>query len=251
PLDKPRPPVKTFNGASLRAPLDPQLTQGLLQVAHHHQASLFMVLLAAYKALLHYYTGARDMAVGTPVSGRTHFELENQIGFYVNMLALRTRFAEEDTFAGLLAKVKETVLNAYQHQAYPFDQLVADLEVGRNVNRGPIFDTGITWHSGLQPAKSETDFALRVQEHEVDSKMINADLWLHAGETGDQLWFSLNYNTDLFDEPKVELLKDRLVNLLQKCAETPHLSLTELYGLIEKDVTPQLEGLDFVLDMNF
>jgi non-ribosomal peptide synthetase component F len=103
-----------------------------------------MGLLTAVNALLYRYTGQSDLIVGSPVAGREHADLEDQIGFYVNTLALRTRFSGEDTFLDLLANVRQLTLGAFGHKVYPFDQLVDDLNLRRDMSRNALFDVMVT-----------------------------------------------------------------------------------------------------------
>jgi NRPS condensation-like uncharacterized protein len=139
PTDFARPPVKTYRGDRVTRMLAP-VTQDALRLGQQQGATLFMVLLAAVKALLYRYTSQQDIIVGSPLAGRERQELEEQIGFYVNTLALRTRLSAEDSFRKLLDKVKATTLEAYQHQIYPFDRLVEEMHLSRDASRSPLFD---------------------------------------------------------------------------------------------------------------
>lgn len=100
-----------------------------------------MVLLAAYTVLLHKYTGQDDLVVGTSIAGRTHGDTQPLIGMFVNTLALRNYPASEKTFLSYLEEVKETTLGAYEHQNYPFEELVDKVQVSRDLSRNPLFDT--------------------------------------------------------------------------------------------------------------
>src|SRR6185369_13665956 len=127
PNDFPRPPVKTYHGDRVTGVLDYDATQTAFKLGQQQGASLFMVLLAAVDALLYRYTMQQDIVIGSPLAGRDHHELEEQIGYYINTLALRTRPSGDDSFGVLLEKVKTTTLEAYEHQIYPFDRLVDEL----------------------------------------------------------------------------------------------------------------------------
>ena len=112
----------------LGASLDPGSSPGYVR---SRESTLFMGLVAGLQALLYRYSGQHDVIVGTPIAGRQHSDLEDQIGFYINTVALPTRLDVEEGFSGLLAKVREVTLGAYQHQVYPFDALVEDLSPGK------------------------------------------------------------------------------------------------------------------------
>ena len=109
-------------------------------LARARNASLFMVLAAAVKVLLHRYTAQEDILLGFPIAGRSHPDLENQVGFYVNMLPLRDSVRADAPFLDLLDSVRTTATEAYDHQGYPFDRLVDELDIVRDVSRSPMFD---------------------------------------------------------------------------------------------------------------
>ncbi|MFC0781281.1 condensation domain-containing protein, partial [Flavobacterium sp. HJSW_4] len=112
----------------------------LKSFSEQHQCTLFMTLMAGVKVLLHKYSGQDDIILGTPIAGREHPDLENQIGLYLNTLAIRTHFKEQSSFLDLLRQEKETLLGAYQHQSYPFEELVSKLNLKRDISRSALFD---------------------------------------------------------------------------------------------------------------
>ena len=109
----------------------------------NHDLTLFMTLMTGIKVLLSKYAGQDDIIIGTPIAGREHPDLENQIGFYVNTLALRTQFSKKDSFNTILSHVKKVVLGAHEHQLYPFDDLVSSLDIPRDMSRNPLFDVQV------------------------------------------------------------------------------------------------------------
>ncbi|WP_144028945.1 condensation domain-containing protein, partial [Paenibacillus tyrfis] len=121
--------------------VDHARSMGLRQLAAQTGSTLYMVLLAAYTALLHKYTGQEDVIVGTPIAGRPHADLESIIGMFVNTLALRHYPAGEKTFHDYVHEVKETSLKAFENQDYPFEALVDKLNLKRDMSRHPLFDT--------------------------------------------------------------------------------------------------------------
>ncbi|MFH0787678.1 MAG: amino acid adenylation domain-containing protein [Pseudomonadota bacterium] len=140
PIDFPRPEKMSFKGAGIPFGLDRELTANLHKVAAVRKTTLFVVLLAAIKVLLYGRTGQENIIVGTPVAGRDHPDLENQIGLYINTLPLLDRIEEKGSFANLLAQVRTTVTEAFAHQFYPFDRMVEDLDLKRHPGRNPLFD---------------------------------------------------------------------------------------------------------------
>ncbi|WP_151738070.1 condensation domain-containing protein, partial [Paenibacillus tengchongensis] len=141
PTDFPRPSVQHFEGSSLTFELGRELTGKLHALAKAAGSTLYMVLLAAYTTVLSKYTGQEDIVVGSPIAGRPHADLQGMIGMFVNTLAMRNFPAGELTFREFLEQVKENALKAYEHQDYPFEQLVEQLDVRRDMSRNPLFDT--------------------------------------------------------------------------------------------------------------
>ena len=146
PLDHPRPAAQSYRGASHAFDIDPDLTRRLRTLAQAHNATLFMVLLAAFKLLLYRYTGQTDLRVGVPVANRNRVEIEGLIGFFVNTQVLRTKIDSRQSFAELLDQVRETALGAQAHQDLPFEQLVEALHPERSLGHHPLFQVMLNHH---------------------------------------------------------------------------------------------------------
>jgi hypothetical protein len=148
PADKPRPAVKTYNGARLVRPIASSTTAAFKALCQSSDSTLFIGLLSVVKALLYRYTGQEDIIIGSPVAGREHSDLEDQIGCYVNTLPLRTRFSGTDSYLQLLFHVRQTTLHAYRHQSYPFDALVEELGQQRFVRCAGIITAWSNYFPG-------------------------------------------------------------------------------------------------------
>ncbi|UCH93174.1 MAG: amino acid adenylation domain-containing protein [Candidatus Aminicenantes bacterium] len=233
PYDYPRPRVKTFNGDVLGFLLSPGLTREITDVALSHETSLFITLLASVQALLYRYTGQEDMIVGSPISGRGYKALEGQVGFYVNMLALRTSFKSSDGFEGLLGIVKKTCLAAYEHDVYPFDQLVDDLELERDMSRSPLFDVLVSLNPEIETLPGETFEKVTLENYPLDPKISKFDLFFAFSELPEGLYVTIEYNTDLFLRSRMQ----RMVNHYQ-----------ELLGSLVKDMQAPLYELNYLSD---
>ena len=147
PTDKHRPLQLTYRGARHTVHLSAVLTQALKTLSQQNNVTLFMTLLAGLQVLLHRYSGQDDIVVGTAIAGRNRQELEHLIGFFVNTLVLRTDLSGTPSFIQLLNRTRETCLNAYAHQDIPFEKLVAELQVQRDMSRHPLFQVMLV----LQP----------------------------------------------------------------------------------------------------
>ncbi|WP_034893922.1 non-ribosomal peptide synthetase [Gillisia sp. Hel_I_29] len=205
PSSKVRPVIQSHQGQLLRTYISKESTQGLKRFSHQEGGTLFMGLLSSLKALLYRYTGQEDLVVGTPVAGREHSDLEDQIGFYINTLALRNEVRSEDSFEDLFRRVRQRTLDAYEHQGYPFDRLVEDLELRRDTSRSAVFDMMLVLqntgdaHQGI--GISDSDVELITDQGFNLSKF---DLSFTFEEQGDYLALSIKYNTDVYDKAMLE-----------------------------------------------
>ncbi|OMQ07750.1 condensation domain-containing protein, partial [[Flexibacter] sp. ATCC 35103] len=173
PVVAPRPLVQTYNGDRAGHEFSAEFLGRLKAFSQAHDVTLFMVLMAGVKILLHRYTGQYDIIVGTPVAGREHPDLENQIGLYLNTLAIRTPLQEGMTFSELLVLEKEILLGAYEHQGYPFDALIGKLNLSRDTSRSALFDVLVTLQnqSRLKNLNTEGLSSLEVKGYGVKSKI--------------------------------------------------------------------------------
>ena len=226
PTDRPRPPVPSYRGAAELISFDPPLARTLAELAQREGATLFMVLLAGFQALLHRHGGGGDLVTGTPVANRNHAEVENLIGFFVNTLALRARIAPGLPFREALARARTAALGAYAHQELPFERLVDDLAVERSLAHSPLFQVMLV----LQNAPLETlDLpGLTLIPVAVPSQVAKFDLTLSVSQAGDGLVFVLEHATDLFDRSTARRLLEHLRTLLEGAAVRPDLPLADL-----------------------
>lgn len=213
PLDSPRPRLQTYRGRHFFFDLDERPTNGLMALAQKHAASPFMVLLALVKVLLHRYTGQEDIIVGSPVAGRSHPDLEDQIGFYANTLALRDRLDGRASFAAVLEAVKQTTIDAYDHQDYPFDRLVDELDLPRDPGRAPLFDVMLVYRDERQAGA--TDDRLKITAVPIECGTSRFDLTFEVSRAAGRLRLAINYNTDLFREATIERMASHFTMLAQ------------------------------------
>ncbi|RIE00482.1 hypothetical protein D3H35_28285 [Cohnella faecalis] len=213
PTDYPRPAVQSFKGDQIQFVLDGELSAGLNRIAAETGTTLYMVLLAGYNVLLSKYTGQEDIVVGTPIAGRPHADVENIIGMFVNTLAMRSRPAGEKTFTAYLQEVKEVALQAYEHQEYPFEELVEKLNVRRDLSRNPIFDTMFSLQN---MSEEETEIEeMRFSPYGFEHSASKFDMSLTAVETGREIGLSLSYCTAIYTKETAERLGRHYVALLR------------------------------------
>ncbi|RLJ80980.1 non-ribosomal peptide synthetase [Pedobacter alluvionis] len=231
PTDKSRPSLKSFKGGTVTTSINASLTAGLKALLQLEGQTLFMGITALINALFYKYTNQEDIVIGTPVAGRDHADLEEQIGFYVNTLALRTRFDARKGFVALLANVKEMMLGAYEHQVYPFDELVYDLNLKRDLSRGSLFDVMIVLQNNhlLRDQREKKMGELIVtgyEQHENNNSKF--DLTFDCVENGEELLIRIEYDSDLFYKETVDRLGNHLEQLLEAILMAPSMPLTEL-----------------------
>lgn len=213
PTDRPRPPLQTFNGATHVFRLPTSLVRSLKTLSEQEGVTLFMTLVAAFKVLLYRYTGQTDIVVGTPSANRNRPELEGLIGFFVNMLLLRTNLDGETTFRNLLRQVREVTLGAQAHQDLPFEQLVEAIQPERDLSRQPLFQ--VMFNLVLEPLDGANLPGLTVEPIQVDSGTAKFDLTLQFRQAERDLRGELEYNTDLFDAATIRRMAGHFQTLLE------------------------------------
>jgi len=213
PSDRERPAVHSYRGRHHYTFIDARTRARLRTLGAAHGASPFITLVAIAKVLLYRYTGQRDIAIGSPIAGRTHADLVNQIGFYVNTLVLRDELRGEEPFDRLLTRVKRTAEDAYEHQAFPFDRLVEELDVPRDLSRSPLFDIMVTYESEVDAELSGTGVA--AEEVRVDSGVSKCDLTFAFAESERGIDVEIEYSTDLFESERIERMTAHLLQLVE------------------------------------
>jgi len=242
PTDRLRPAVKTTNGAAIPLNLPAELTGKLKDLARQETATLYMLLLAAFQVLLFRYTDQADVAVGSPVAGRTRSETESLIGCFINNLVLRTDLSGDPAFTQLLQRTKEVTLEAFAHQDVPFEKLVETLQPERNLARTPLFQVMFV----LQNApRSDLQFgAAKVKTLPIETSTTKFDLTLVLGETSCGMDGLLHYNTDLFEAATIERMAGHYQTLLAGIVSGAERSISELPLLSEA------EGRQLLVDCN-
>ncbi|QAV10095.1 surfactin non-ribosomal peptide synthetase SrfAA [Bacillus vallismortis] len=230
--DYPRPPVQSFEGDRVSIKLDAGLKDRLHRLAEQSGATLYMVMLSAYYTLLSKYTGQDDIIVGTPSAGRNHSDTEGIIGMFVNTLAIRSEVKQDETFTQLIARVRKQVLDAFSHQDYPFEWLVEDLNIPRDVSRHPLFDTMFSLQNATEGIPAVGDLSLSV--HETNFKIAKFDLTVQARETDEGIELDLDYSTKLFKQSTADRLLNHFARLLDAAAAEPEKQISD-YNLLSKE----------------
>ena len=245
---RPRPKVQTFAGSNERFHVDKELSAKLKQFSQDHNSTIFTTLLTAFQILLYRYTGQDDFLVGSPTSGRTGAEFRSTVGYFVNPVALRARIAPEMSFAALHTEVRQIILEAMDHQDYPFGLLVERLQVERDPSRAPLFQVMFSWQqSPLQQQPELSAFALGERANRMkigglvlepmplDQPAAQFDLTLMMAEAGDEIAGLMQYNSELFDAPAIARLAQHFQVLLANIVSHSQKSIADLQLLTSLD----------------
>jgi amino acid adenylation domain-containing protein len=253
PLDRPRRPAQSHRGASRAFAISPELTRRLRKMGGDNDATLYMMLLAAFQILLHRYTGQEKILVGSPTAGRSWAELAGVVGYFVNPIVLQADLVGNPTVLEFLARVRATALRAFENQDYPFSLLVERLCPVRDPSATPLVQVIFAFQrahllnrEGLASfALGETGSRLQLGELELQSigleqRVTQFDLTLTVAELSDGLAASLQYDTDVFDAVTIDRMAGHFQLLLegivaapeQRICSVPLLAATERHQLL-------------------
>ncbi len=225
--DFPRPAVRSYGGARRTLDLPAGFADALSAHTQVAGASLYMVLLAGFDALLHRYSGQDDVVLGAPVAGRTHVETEGLIGFFVNTVVFRVPVGGDPTYGELLGRVRDVVLDVYEHQELPFDKLVEELRPRRDPSYGPVFQAMFSLQNTPTP-----DLALpglTVEPRGINNGTSQTDLILFAGMNRGRLGIlQLELNTALFETATIDRMGVHLTTLLAAAVADPGRRISEI-----------------------
>ncbi|HEX3532532.1 MAG TPA: amino acid adenylation domain-containing protein [Thermoanaerobaculia bacterium] len=237
PTDRPRPAVQSLRGAVRPVRLPAGLTRQAQALSRHEGATLFMLLLAGFQALLARTSGQQDVAVGSPVAGRNRVEIEGLIGFFVNTLVLRGNLSgnqrSEPSFRELLGRARETALAAYLHQDVPFEKLVEELAPERSLAQTPLFQVMLVLQNAPMGSLEVQD--LRLHPLPVAGTTSKFDLTVTLTEDGGGLSGTAEHATDLFDSTTIDRLIGHFERLLAAAVEAPERRIAELPLLSEAE----------------
>ncbi|MBD1920353.1 amino acid adenylation domain-containing protein [Microcoleus sp. FACHB-831] len=252
PADRPRPAIQTYRGATEFLELSPSLTESLESLSKRQGVTLFMTLLAAFQTLLHRYTQQEDIAVGSPIANRNRSEIEGLIGFFVNTLVLRTNLSGNPTFVELLSRVKEVALGAYAHQDLPFEKLIEELHLKRDLSKNSLFQVTFSLQNAPMGVLELPGLTLSPQYFDIETTRFDLEFNLWQGTAGfrsfggnqwehsEGLRGVVVYNTDLFERASITrmlahfktLLEGIVANPEKRLASLPLLSEAELHQLL-------------------
>jgi hypothetical protein len=225
PTDFPRPPVQTYSGASIGFFISGEVTAALKKVAREAEATMFMVLFAAFNAFLFRYTAQTDIVVGTSIANRGRKEVEGLIGLFVNTLPLRTRLSGSQGFSQLVRHVRDAAIEAYAHQDAPFDRLIQELQVKREMSYSPIFQVMFDLNAAAPDVKIS---GAQFKAMDPLNRTSKYDFTIAMQEAGSVLGGMLEFNTDLFERETAERMVEYWQRLLDWLVRFPKRPLWEI-----------------------
>ncbi len=230
PYDKKRPELQSFRGEIISFELGAALADEIRKISSQKDATLFMTLIALVKLLLYRYSGQKDLIIGIPLAGREHRELENQIGFYVNTMGLRSIMDAEEPFETFLERTKANLLKTYPQSMYPFDRLVEDLGLENSPGRSNLFDVMVQLQD-THLAMVQDENATFIREGTIDTNVSTSkfDLTFNFSilDSSRGIEGYIEYNTDLFYPSTIDKMKDDFLYLIEQVVLHPHLPISD------------------------
>lgn len=241
PVDRPRPAVRKPSGDYCARRIGPELTARLEQLARDERGTLFMVLLAAYQLLLAAHCGTDDLTVGSVIAGRDRPELQDVVGFFPETLVLRGDLSGDPSFRTLLARTRSTVLDAFAHQDIPFERLLNDLGIRRDLSTTPLFQAMFVIQD--KEASALPLPGIEAEMFDPGATQAKFDLMLDITQFDGSLWAMLSYASDLFEEETATRLLRRWERVLEAVAGDPGAPLSALREamLLPEDRPPVLD----------
>ena len=241
PTDRPRPAVQTYRGASFAFKLTEEMTVRLEEMAKAEKTTPYAILLATFQVLLHRYTGAEDILVGSPVAGRQQTKFTRAVGHFANSIVLRGNLADNPTFKAFLSQIKQTVHEAVANQDYPISLLVERLQPNRDLSHNPLFQVSFVYLQRLKRFGKILDLFLpeeidvEIDCHDLKLKPFlipqeegNFDLTLKVTEGSKSLFADFKYNTDLFDASTIERMAGHFQTMLEGIIAEPEQPIFQL-----------------------
>lgn len=251
PTDYQRPNIMSFEGDFVDIEINKEIASNIKKLAHEKDATLFMVLLAAYNVFLSKLTGQEDIVVGAPVAGRKHVDLDNIIGMFVNTVVFRNYPNANKTLNDFLEEVKSNSLKVFENQDYPFELILDKLNVKRDMSRNPLFDTMFNMLNidNAEIVKKSGTGGLKFQKYNFESNTTKFDLTMYITEMEDSLRIRCNYRTSLFRGETIDYLMSEFIALLDEIGKNYNKTLGE-YNIFSSN-NIRIKKNDLLLSQKF
>ncbi len=234
PYDKPQTRETGMQGATMSISINKTEADALKQLASQANSTIYSTLLSSIYLLLFKMTKEQDLIIGSPVAGRMDKKLEDQIGYYLNTLALRAKVDSTQPFNLFLKEVISMVLEANDHQIYPYDQLVSELKSKLPTSQQGLFNVGFTWNvDSVNSFEVEEELIpdVRIASYQMVSKVAKTDLWFYGNSNEETINLTVLYNAELFETQKIKLHLDNYQKLITNLVQNPDQSIGSILGL--------------------
>ncbi|MEM6686828.1 MAG: amino acid adenylation domain-containing protein, partial [Bacteroidota bacterium] len=238
PTYQPRPVINGYKGDVTHKRFPLNWSTNVKKTAEKEEATLFMLLMAGVNSILYRYAGNSDIVLGVPTSGRSHSAVKNQIGLYLNTLAIRTKLTDTLNFRELIKLQKDKMIKAYTNEMYPFDQLIEKLKLERDTSRTALFDVMVVLQNqqNMTLQQSENFEGISINAYNaVTPKVSLFDMTFSFSEHNGHIELALEYNTDLYKESFIQQLIEHLQNIVSEGIENPETSIQQLQLLSETE----------------
>lgn len=252
PTDYPRPRVRSYNGNTYHFKLDAVDADKFKALGNRYDATIFMNLLASFYVLLTKYSGQEDIVIGCDIAGRTHLELHNVIGMFVNMLPIRIQASAQAVYCDFLEDVKQKCIRAFENQELQFEELVDRLKIERDPSRNPLFDVEFVFQNfeELRIDNKSSEITAQMQNIEFlkleeTSKTNKFDLSLNAYEVGSEIHLTWEYSTELFQKSTIEKISKHFIEILKQVMIDDTICLKDIkisHNLLKPKVTILLDN---------
>lgn len=233
PTTYPRPIKLSFDGSKVHSIIDEELTKKVYDVSNDLGITPYMLLLSCYYILLYKYTSQKDIVIGTPIVGRDIASTYNILGMFVNTLALRNLVSSKLTFNEFTQNIKNNLLESYEYQSYPFDELISKLNLKRDASRNPLFDTMFIYQN-----KGYTNFNFKNTKatyYIPDTNISKFDLSLEIIPVDNYLKLNFEYATKLFNKNFINTLSEHYINILNTVLNNTEIKISNITILSEKE----------------
>jgi hypothetical protein len=241
-----RPALRTYTGDRFFFSIDQKLTAGLRTLSKKANASLYMTLLAVVNLLLHKISGQKDIIIGTPMTGRYHKDFENIVGNFVNLLPVRSVLSIDEPFMEYLRRLRDDVLEAQQHGAYPFEALVEDLHAANDKSRTPIFDILMQLQDRI-PERGDGDHrGIEITPLNVENPMSKFDITFNFTERKSTIAAAIEYNVLLYKKDTIENYAQKLSNIIARAAAEKFLLIKDIIRENDSNNNSSLSSAQFI-----
>jgi amino acid adenylation domain-containing protein len=230
PTVRPRTALRSNRGGGQSFALQPELSLRLKALGRREGVTQFMLLMAAFQSLLHYYSRQEDIIVGTPTAGRSQVETEGLVGFFLNTLPIRISFSNDPTFREVLVSIREVFLDAYAHQDLPFEKMVEALQPDRQMSHSPIFQVWFAMLNTPLAPPALPDLALSVWDSETSTAQFDLELLMWEGR--DQINGQFKYDKSLFDQSTIKIMSEQFDALLTEIVNQPEIRMSRMIDVL-------------------